>query len=383
MTKQDTDFLTYAGQVGVAGGTWENPVPAPTIGLEGVSSEATLQNLQAIHGLMQKIAEIIIHEPKVFESPLEGLITKYGTPYGVGIESMAFMTGAANKKNDGTCIPRGDAAGISQLNFRNFAHNIDISIFDREVNTAVLNAQQVGAYVAAKMRLPGKTMGQMKYRSTVQLLSNVVDGTRSVSGYINSNDPASTAVTVNETVEGYAGDVEVANVTVPAVTQGSLVSIANAADATTIIKTLQGVARDFAYESDEYNKLGIDTFCSGKPVLIMEAKTLDAMDNILALDGTDKRIPTRDAREYMRTFADIREIDSFASLPTNSTYSGNRLLAVMADGSDFLFEGVAENSVEGQRCSNQRMTGYNYRYESTLGIWKGANSYAMLCNTGA
>lgn len=381
MTKQDTDFTPFAGQL-VAGGSWDNPAPAPVIGLEGVSSEATLQNLQAIHGLMQKIAEIIIHEPKVFSSPLEGLITKYGTPYGVGIESMAFMTGAANKKNDGTCIPRGDAEGISQLNFKNFTHNIDISIFDKEVNNAVLNAAQVGAYVAAKMRLPAKTMGQMKYRSTVQLLSDVVDGTRTITSYINSNDPNSTAVSYSETVSGYAGDVETLQVTVPPVAEGSLVSITNAADATTIIKTLQGVARDFAYESDAYNKLGIDTFCAGKPVLIMEAKTLDAMDNILALDGTDKRIPTRDAREYMRTFADIREIDSFASLPTNTTYTGQRLLAVMADGSDLLFEGVAENSVEGQRCSNQRMTGYNYRYESTIGVWRGANSYAMLCSAG-
>ena len=379
-TQQDTQFVKYAGQM-VAGGTWTDPAPSPAIALEGISDQTVLKNLQKLHGLMQKIAEVVIHEPKVFDSPLESMIRKYGTPYGVGIEQMAFMTGAPNKKNDGRCIPHGDVAGESQIDMINFAHNIELSIYDREINRAVLNEQQAGSYVGAKMRTPLKTIANQKYRSTVQLISDVVDGTRNITSYQNSNDPNSTAQVYNATVEGYAGDVQTVDAIIPAVTEGGLVSIADPTDATDIIKTLQGVARDFRFESTAYNKLGIQTFTSSKPAIIMEAKTLDALDNILAMDGTDKRIPTRDAREYIGTFADIREIDAFASLPTNTNYANQRLLAVMCDPDDFLFEGVVENSVEGQRCSNQRSTNYSYRYASTLGVWKGSNSYAMLVKT--
>lgn len=380
MTQQDTQFAQYAGQL-ITAGAWTDPAPAPAIALEGVSDPTVLANLQRLHGLMQKVAEVVIHEPAVFESPLESMIRKYGTPYGVGIEQMGFLTGAPNKRNDGRCIAHGDVDGASQINLINFAHNIELSIYDREVNRAVLNEQQAGSYIGAKMRLPLKTMAQMKYRSTVQLLSDIVDGTRSVVGYQNSNEPDSAQQTYSVTVAGYAGDVEAMDAVVPAVTEGDLVSFADPSDATDIIKTLQGVARDFKFESDSYNKLGIQTFVSGRPTVIMEAKTLDAMDNVLALDGTDKRIPTRDAREYIRTFADIREIDAFAALPTNSSYTNQRIMAVMCDADDFLFEGIQENSVEGQRCSNQRSVGYSYRYASTLGIWKGSNSYAMTVKT--
>lgn len=378
MTQQDSQFAQFAGQL-ITAGAWTNPAPTPVIPLEGVADPTVIANLQKIHGLTQKIAEVIIHEPRIFDSPLESMIRKYGTPYGVGIESMGFLTGAPNKKNDGTCIPRGDVDGISQINAVNFAHNIDLSVYDREVNRAVLSEAQAGSYIGAKMRLPFKTMAQAKYRSTVQLISDVIDGTRSITGFIDSNDPESPQQTYNTTVEGFAGDVEVmSDITIPAVTEGELVQIADPANATEIIMTLQGIARDFEFESDSYNKLGIVTHTAGRPTLIMERKTLDALDNVLALDGVDKRIPTRDAREYIRTFADIREIDAFATLPTNSAYTGKRLAALLVDGDDFLFEGVVENSVEGQRCVNQRMIGYNYRYASTIGVWKGSNSYAML-----
>lgn len=380
MTQQDSQFLQYAGQL-VTAGAWTKPAPSPAVALEESVDRTVLANLQTLHGLTQKIAEVIIHEPKVFDSPLESMIRKYGVPYGVGIESMGFLTGAPNKKNDGTCIPRGDVNGASQINLINFAHNIDISIYDREVNRAVLTEEQAGSYIGAKMRLPMKTMNQLKYRAEVQLISDVIDGTRTITGYTDSNDPESSQQTYTTTVAGYAGDVEVVDAVIPAVTEGALVEIADASDATDIIKTLQGIARDFEFESDSYNKLGIQTFTSGRPTLIMERKVLDALDNVLALDGADKRIPTRDAREYIRTFADIREIDAFASLPVNSSYTSNRLGAILVDGDDFLFEGVQENSVEGQRCVNQRMTGYNYRYASTLGVWKGSNSYAMLFKT--
>ena len=74
-TQQDTQFVKYAGQM-VAGGTWTDPAPSPAIALEGISDQTVLKHLQKLHGLMQKIAEVVIHEPKVFDSPLESMIRK-------------------------------------------------------------------------------------------------------------------------------------------------------------------------------------------------------------------------------------------------------------------------------------------------------------------
>lgn len=82
----------------------------------------------------------------------------------------------------------------------------------------------------------------------------------------------------------------------------------------------------------------------------------------------------------MGRFSEVVEIDSFASLPTNSSYTNKRLGAVLLDR-DALIEKVEYADVESFRCTKERATGYSYQGSSALSIWRGDNSYAMLFNT--
>ena len=368
-------FADYAGQL-VAGGMRVNPAPSPVISLENKSDRTVYNNLATIQGLVPSVSDIIIHEPKVWQSPLEGLIRKYGNPYGVALENAAFIDAPPNKKKGDGCVPVGNAQMNAQMNLVNFAQNVDISVYDREINHAVMNESQAGAYFGAKMRLPMKRLANTKYLAELQLLSDIVDGSRSVTSH-SSSDGTGSSVTYTATVDGYAGKVENWAGVVPAPTDGTLVTFPDAAIVTDAIKKLQAVAADFQRETDAYNQLGIQTFCEVKPTLIMETKVLNAMDNVMALDAADKRFPTRDAREYIGTFADIVEVPQFAPLPTASATAKKRLGGVLIDASDFFFEDVHYNDMESQRCAENRMTGYNYQYESTIGIWKGSDSFAF------
>ena len=133
-------------------------------------------------------------------------------------------------------------------------------------------------------------------------------------------------------------------------------------------------------EGTAYSKLGINTFCLEDPLLIMETRVLNAMDNAWALDGAAKQVPTRTAREYLRTFAEIVEIPAFAELPTNASYTNKRLGAVLIDR-DSLSEQIAWDNVESLRCAEQRMTGYNLGGASALGVYRGNPACGVLFNT--
>ena len=172
----------------------------------------------------------------------------------------------------------------------------------------------------------------------------------------------------------------------PIVQVGTQYQMASAADALAIVNQLKAVAADFAFETDEFNKLGLSTFSTGVPLLIAEKKVLDAMDTIFAevnLSGQEGNgygyagFPTVSAREYIRQFAEIVEIDTFAALPTNATYADMALHFVLIDRDAFV-EVVKRADVEGQRCAKQRLTGYNWQGESILSIWRGVNSYALV-----
>ena len=120
--------------------------------------------------------------------------------------------------------------------------------------------------------------------------------------------------------------------------------------------------------------------CLEDPLLIMETRVLNAMDNAWALDGAAKQVPTRTAREYLRTFAEIVEIPAFAELPTNASYTNKRLGAVLIDR-DSLSEQIAWDNVESLRCAEQRMTGYNLGGASALGVYRGNPACGVLFNT--
>ena len=205
---QTKGFTPYAGQLIKDGITKGLPYANLEEGI-------VTANLEKIHGLTGKIKDIFIRETRVFANPLEPYVTKYGERFGAAIEQAAFKHGAPNAKLDGTCMPWGDVDIASQINAANFGYDVDISIYDHEVDKAVLDDAQLGAYVAQKMRTPLQTIALMKYRAWVQLLSDVIDGTRNITSYVNSNNPASTSVTYQPTVKGFCKSIDDTGFVIP------------------------------------------------------------------------------------------------------------------------------------------------------------------------
>lgn len=380
---QDASFKPFAGQL-VANGIGKN---LPLANLE----EGTIadMNLAKIQGLTPKIKDIFIRETRVFNNPIDKYVTKFDSRFGAGMEQAVFKTGAPNAKLDGTCMPWGNPEMVSQLNISNFAYDVDVSIRDHEIDKVVLDSGQLGAYVAQKMRTPLATISQLKYRSWIQLLSDVTDGTREIQSDVASNKTGA-EVTYNPTVTGYAGLVSDTSYVIPAVERGKLATIPDASTALKIAQELEGIAADFKYSANDDNKLEVNTFVTSTPILFMEEKVLNALDAIFANTNVKAEnvstgygyagFPTKSFREYVGRFAEICEIDSFASLPTNTTYEGSRLGAVLMDR-DCLIEKIEYADVESFRCTKERATGYSFQGSSAMSIWKGLNSYAMLWDT--
>lgn len=380
---QDSQFSGFAGQL-VANGIGTN---LPVKGLE--EGKVSSLNLDKIQGLTPKIKDIFIRETRIFNNPIDKYVTKFDSRFGVGMEQAVFKQGAANAKLDGTCMPWGNPEMVSQMNLTNFAYDIDVSIRDHEIDKVILDEGQLGSYVAQKMRTPLATIAQLKYRAWVQLISDVTDGTRNVSSKT-SSDGTGTAVTYSPTVKGYAKATEVMTSVIPAVERGKLAEIPDAQAALDIAQTLEGRAADMTYAADDMNNLGAMTFVAGTPLLIMETKVLNALDAVFAntnASGTGTGygyagFPTKSFRDYVGRFAEVVEIDSFASLPTATTHAKHRLGAVLMDR-DALVEKIEYADVESFRCAKERATGYSYQGSSTLSIWEGLDSYAMLFSTSA
>lgn len=368
------DFSDFAGQL-VQDGVGVN---APVTSLEeGGTAPAGV----TINGLMPKISRVFIEETKIFNDPFGAVVRKVDDPYGVGVETAGFASGAANKLRDGTCVPSGTVALASQVNYINWAYNVEVRVYDREVNKGVMSAEEAGKYIAEKLKTPLKTNAQNHYRSWLQLLSDVVDGTRDIAS-TSKSDGTGVVVDYQPTaIVGYAGMVEDSGLIIPAPVEGSLSTISDA-DALSFVKKLEGIAADMKYESDTFNRLGIDTFITGKPLLFAETKTLNAIDHAWSTAAANKAVPTVGARAYIGQFADIVEIDKFPAIPTQETYTTQRLGAVLIDRDAFR-EVVKYADVESQRCTNERATGYNYQGESIMVIWAGAPSYAMLVDPSA
>lgn len=322
-------FSDFAGQF-VANGVRPNE---PLVALEQGIDRTVYSNLATINGLIPKISKTLIRESRIRGNPYEELFVKRDLPFGVGWEDAQFKSGVANKKWDGTCVPRGSADMSSQLNILNFAWNIPLKVYDREINKAVLTPEETGEYAAQKMRLMNKTLAEARYRAMQAMVADVVDGTRSIAS-TDSSDGTGTSVIYNPAIVGYAGHIESLNFDLPPLS-GAMPEFENSADAVELIKSMQDITAQMYDMSTNFNILGNETMLLDKPKLIIESRVLNAMDNVLALDGTDKRIPTRDAREFIRTFADIVEIPEFAALPDNSNYSNKRLVAVLADRDSF------------------------------------------------
>ena len=392
---QQAQFEGFSGQLvasGIAPGV-------PLVALESTVNKNVIANLEAINGLLPTIKDIFIRETRVFQNPLRPYIIRFDERYGAGLEQAVFEDGAYNEKLDGTCVPRGTPKLAPQLDLVNFAYSVDVDVKDNEIDKAVLDDGQRGSYVAQKLRTPLKTIGGLQYRSWVQLLSNVIDGTRSISSKnaFNGADYKSGAATVtyNPTITGYAGLVEKRAEVLPSIQAGEQFRIASPLDALNICNRLKSIAADFKFESKAFNKLGASTFTTGVPLLIAETKMLDAMDTVFAEFNANggsngnygfAGFPTVSAREYLRGFSEIVEIDSFAPLPTDAvgatvTYAGYALHFVLIDRDAFV-EVVKNATVEGERCAKGRLTGYSWRGESIFSIWRGVNAYAMVFQKG-
>lgn len=379
---QTAAFAPFAGQL-VASGIGTN------LPIQGLEDTKTLANLEKIKGLTPKIGDIFIQETRIFNNPIDPYVRKFDSRFGAGMEIAAFKAGAPNAKLDGSCMPWGDPDMVSQLNLSNFAYDIDVSIRDHEIDKAVLSEEQLGSYMAEKLKTPLKTLAQMKYRAWVQLISNVTSGTRSIASKTKS-DGTGVDVTYAPTVTGYAKSVESMAAVIPAVERGKLATIPDAATALSIAQTLEGRAADMAFESDDMNGLGVSTFVTGKPLLFMETKVLNALDAVFANTNAAGEaggygyagFPTKSFRDYVGRFATTVEIDSFAALPTATAQAKKRLGAVLMDP-EMLIERIEYADVESFRCAKERATGYSYQGSSTMSIYKGLDAYAMLWATSA
>ena len=378
---QDKDFQPVAGQL-VSGGI-DPTIPLPLTDLE--ASHTLKENLANISGLLTKVGDVWIRGTRIFNNPLERIVTKMYSEYGGGSEQAMFGP-ASNHKMTGTCMPWGDAPIVSQVDYVNFAVNSTISVKDMEVKFQTLNENQLGSYVAEKLKTTAARIATTRYRAMNQLIADVVDGTRSVTSATSTAD-TDVSVTYAPTIKGYAGSVENVGIYVPGVERGKLVKSPTVNDALTIARTLEGRAADFAYPASDDNKLGIETFTEGRPYLIMETKTLNALDTAFvdgnAASNATAQIGPRTFREYVGRFADIVELDAFASLPTQATYDPAkvRLGAVMMDRDAPIVETVKTDTVESFRCTQERATGYSHVSASIISIAKMLNSYAMLFDT--
>ena len=371
-------FSDYAGQL-VASGVRPNE---PILAFEEEATATILANTTMFGNLLPKIAKTLVRETRIRSNPLDVHFKKSSLPYGAGWEDFQFTEGAINKKNDGRCFPYGSVPGDSQLNLLNFAFSYDINIYDYEINKAILSAEEAGSFSAQKMRTMYKGYASEKYNAELQLLSDVIDGTRSISSTTQS-DGNGTSVTYSPSIKGYAGVVDDSQIVLAPLSQGTIPTFASAQDALDLVKALQNAVTEMYEEDTTYSKMGISTFLLSRPLVFMETKTLNAIDNAWAMDGTYKGIPTKTAREFIREFADLTEIPGstgFATLPTNANYTDKRLFAVAIDR-DSLSENILWENVEGQRCSKQRSTNYNYAGASTLSIYRGNPAYALLVDT--
>ena len=387
----DTSFGYLAGQE-IAGGIRTSPYNMPVITLGDSFNKTALANLSNINGLIPRIGRTIIHDTMVFRNPLDRIFNQLTDPYGVATEHAAFLRGSANRKNPGLCAPSGNVSMVSHLTASNFAWNVPIEIYDREINAALLSEAEITRFISQKMRTMEKDIAQARFTAEKLVLSNVVPGSRAFTS-TDQDDGTGTSVSYSSKPAGYAGKVELETTwTIPEITRFSPVSLVNSNAGETIadlalhfLQKAKDAAADMAYPASDDNKLAVDTFNGGRPWMIMETKVLNAFDAALMNSTSANGYNFKDARSYIGTFADLVEIDAFAALPTydnvtyptSTDYTGDRLACVMLD-KDAPWAITKWDNVEGQRCAGRRSTSYSAQGEQDLAIYEGAPSWCLI-----
>ena len=392
----DTKWTAYAGQE-VQGGTSTTPYNQPSIDFGDYMNATILANMPSINGLLPRVSSAIIHDTMVFTADIMRVFNRRDDPFGVATEHAIFSKGANNELNPGRCIPRGNVGMFSQITASNLAWNVPISIYDREINGAVMSDAEITAYVSQKMRTLDKTIADIQFNAAKVLLSDCVPGTRTISSYT-ASDGTGSAVTMTSTPDGYAGKVYANNKwTIPEIVRGSKPALANTTTGESVmdmvlqfLQQAESMVGDMRYPGNDYNKLGTDTFSGDRPWLVMETKVLNEFDNVIANATTANGygysgFPTKTAREYIARFADLVEIDAFAALPAyDSTtfpgsvdYTGDRMTCAILD-KDAPWLITKFQNVEGQRCAGERMYGYSAIGEQDMAIFKGVNSAVII-----
>lgn len=372
--KQDDDFKAIAGQL-VKDGIREY---MPLNGLEdGMDGEKFLE-LGKIAGLIPKIGLIHIAETSIFENPLTPYLNHLTMEYGSGREKFWFTHGTPNKAWDGKCVPRETVTGVSQVDAINFAWNTEISVKDTDYKLALRSAEELGSFTAEMTKTLYKGLSAGKFTAWKQVLSNVVGGTRNIAS-TNKSDGTGGAVTYNPTVTGYAGVIrDFEDLVVPEVEMKKKIPTMVVGDVLSIVEEITDSVSDMVFEQSVYNGLGVNNHLIGKPVLVMEKKVVDAMNNSLRRAPTSSAIPTKTIREILTEDADLVEIDSFASIPTNVDYEGKRLLATMVDRRALWEINNVPYTAESQRCVTDRSNNINLQGRDMITIDRGYPSCAFL-----
>lgn len=392
----DTKWTAYAGQE-VQGGTSTTPYNQPSIDFGDYMNANILANMPSINGLLPRVSSAVIHDTMVYSADIMRIFNRRDDPYGVATEHAIFSKGANNELNPGRCIPRGNVGMFSQITASNLAWNVPISIYDREINGAVMSDAEITAYVAQKMRTMEKTIADIQFNAAKVMLSDCVPGKRTISSYT-ASDGTGSAVTMTSTPDGYAGKIYANNKwTIPEIVRGSKPALANTTTGESVmdmvlqfLQQAESMVGDMRYPGNDYNKLGTDTFSGDRPWLVMETKVLNEFDNVIANATTANGygysgFPTKTAREYITRFADLVEIDAFAALPAHDTttfpgstdYTGERMTCAILD-KDAPWLITKFQNMEGQRCAGERMYGYSARGEQDMAIFKGVNSAVII-----
>lgn len=331
-----------------------------------------------VNSLIPKL-NLFIKNTKVWGNPLAALENRKDNKFGAGIEQGSFLKAAVNKKLETSLFPYGDAEMVSQVMYDNYGYNIPISVVDDEVDQAVFNAEQAGAYAANKVMTAAKAIGQHGYAAYKRKLANAQGGTVTVAAATENSDGTGGAVAYAKTVVGWAGKIiKPANPVIPKPVRGTTTVIADSADALELAQLIKTVCEDFTYEGTDYNKLAVETFTQGRPNLIMETGVLTAMDNCFMDNAGFKGFPTVDARTYLRKLANIVEIDVFPDKPVTAPVSTNRIVAEILDPEAFIRINRRED-VEPARDVPRRSTGYSYQCKALIGIDQAVNTCAILC----
>lgn len=378
-------FSTYAGTLVENGEDATRKIPMFNLE-EGMNIDPS--DLPAtMDGLMPKLTDIIVNPTMVYNEPnLDGLFMKKSAEFGYGYEEVGYLGGALDAKSDGTCKQIGTMTMADPTYHGiNYAVHEVLEIFDDEFKRSVMTAEQLSSLVANKIMGIAKTKAQKLRLAERQVISDVIDGTRSISSNTKS-DGTGDAVTYAPEVVGYAGKIydSVTDFGLDKAVAGVGVGYQPAfttANATALLKGLKQIGREIAQEGTDFNLAGREVFTVGKPTLTIEAKVLDGL-NYALMDGDQHKLgySSNGALEFLSDAFEVKPIDAFAELPTNEDYEDVRLGAVISTPGVFN-EVTYKDSMESERCMGRRSTIYDYQATKMLYASTQLPSAAVLFNT--